>query len=727
MKGRFRRKRVAVVLGGHVGRARDLADDRRVGRARALGARLQRLGDPRRHATCRRRLATRAHRRRLQRAPRALRRGRLRAGAARGDGHSVHRARACWRARSAWTSSPASAVWQRVRLPTPEWRAVGADETIGASFALPAKLPLVVKPAAEGSSVGRVDRARARRAAAGDPQGARASAPDALVERYVAGKEVTVGDPRHAARSCAMEVVARGRVPQLRREVHAGQGAVPDPRAAVEASLRAGAGARPRGAPRASARRATRASICGVDARESSVPDRDQHAARPDEPLLSAEDGGARRHRLRRPRRDDPRRGFSVKLQRRSRTREARTVDAELALGSAALCAGTIAARASVALVGARRARPLACRASRSPGPKAHPYFALREIDVDGARTRWTPKTLVGVGWASRQGTSIWSVHARPMRSGRLARPSADSRGVTSSVRCRARSAFASKSVVRWRSCSPTDRCSSRRDGVGLPGSSTAKRSTGLPYVTGVCRIGTDRLGSGRAIGCATLARLVAALAASTHRCRRSRKFASTATIWSRSSCRHAAGGALLLARRRTRPTRSDLELDAAGARSLRRLSRGTGERGATREAIDLSPGRPRGGPQAAAASHRAARMLDSAQLASAARSLSAIGDSDGEAPPRSSGSTSARPRSRRRGRSARCGRAEPGVEIIGIGTAPSRGLRKGVVVNIEATVEAIRKAVEEAELMAGCEIHSVDRGHRRRHIRASTATASSR
>ena len=48
------------------------------------------------------------------------------------------------------------------------------------------------------------------------------------------------------------------------------------------------------------------------------------------------------------------------------------------------------------------------------------------------------------------------------------------------------------------------------------------------------------------------------------------------------------------------------------------------------------------------------------------------------------------------------------GVEIIGIGTQPSRGMRKGVVINIDATVESIRKAVEEAELMAGTQITSV-------------------
>lgn len=50
----------------------------------------------------------------------------------------------------------------------------------------------------------------------------------------------------------------------------------------------------------------------------------------------------------------------------------------------------------------------------------------------------------------------------------------------------------------------------------------------------------------------------------------------------------------------------------------------------------------------------------------------------------------------------------EEGIDIIGIGTHPSHGLRRGVVVNIESTVTAISKAIEEAELMAGCEILSV-------------------
>jgi cell division protein FtsA len=57
-------------------------------------------------------------------------------------------------------------------------------------------------------------------------------------------------------------------------------------------------------------------------------------------------------------------------------------------------------------------------------------------------------------------------------------------------------------------------------------------------------------------------------------------------------------------------------------------------------------------------------------------------------------------------------------LEVIGVGTAPSRGLRKGVVVNIDATVEAIRRAVDEAEQQAGVEISSVYAGVAGGHIR---------
>lgn len=58
-------------------------------------------------------------------------------------------------------------------------------------------------------------------------------------------------------------------------------------------------------------------------------------------------------------------------------------------------------------------------------------------------------------------------------------------------------------------------------------------------------------------------------------------------------------------------------------------------------------------------------------------------------------------------------------LEIIGIGTHPARGMKKGVVVNIESTVQSIQRAVEEAELMAGCQIHSVYAGIAGSHIRS--------
>lgn len=61
---------------------------------------------------------------------------------------------------------------------------------------------------------------------------------------------------------------------------------------------------------------------------------------------------------------------------------------------------------------------------------------------------------------------------------------------------------------------------------------------------------------------------------------------------------------------------------------------------------------------------------------------------------------------------------SESGVDIIGVGLHPSVGLRKGVVVNIEATVGSIRKAVEEAEMMAGCDISSVYAGIAGGHIK---------
>jgi len=60
----------------------------------------------------------------------------------------------------------------------------------------------------------------------------------------------------------------------------------------------------------------------------------------------------------------------------------------------------------------------------------------------------------------------------------------------------------------------------------------------------------------------------------------------------------------------------------------------------------------------------------------------------------------------------------DEGLDIVGIGTATSKGLRKGVVINIESTVEAIQKALQEAELMAGCEIKSVFAGIAGGHIK---------
>ena len=63
--------------------------------------------------------------------------------------------------------------------------------------------------------------------------------------------------------------------------------------------------------------------------------------------------------------------------------------------------------------------------------------------------------------------------------------------------------------------------------------------------------------------------------------------------------------------------------------------------------------------------------------------------------------------------------KADGALEIIGIGSCPSRGLKKGVVVDIDSTVHSIQRAIEEAELMAGCQIHSVYVGIAGSHIRS--------
>ncbi|GIX31127.1 MAG: cell division protein FtsA [Porticoccaceae bacterium] len=62
---------------------------------------------------------------------------------------------------------------------------------------------------------------------------------------------------------------------------------------------------------------------------------------------------------------------------------------------------------------------------------------------------------------------------------------------------------------------------------------------------------------------------------------------------------------------------------------------------------------------------------------------------------------------------------SDGGLEVVGMGMHRSCGMKKGVVVNIESTVHAIQRAVEEAELMAGCHIHSVYAGIAGSHIRS--------
>src|ERR671915_18139 len=67
--------------------------------------------------------------------------------------------------------------------------------------------------------------------------------------------------------------------------------------------------------------------------------------------------------------------------------------------------------------------------------------------------------------------------------------------------------------------------------------------------------------------------------------------------------------------------------------------------------------------------------------------------------------------------------RPDASLEILGMGGHESRGLKKGVVVNIEATVAAIQRALEEAELMADCKIGSAFVGIAGSHIRSFNST----
>ncbi len=66
--------------------------------------------------------------------------------------------------------------------------------------------------------------------------------------------------------------------------------------------------------------------------------------------------------------------------------------------------------------------------------------------------------------------------------------------------------------------------------------------------------------------------------------------------------------------------------------------------------------------------------------------------------------------------------REDGGADVIGVGTSPSRGLRKGVVINIEDTVASVRKAVEEAEVVSGVVINSVYVGIAGSHINSLTS-----
>ncbi|HPK53216.1 MAG TPA: cell division protein FtsA [Smithellaceae bacterium] len=64
----------------------------------------------------------------------------------------------------------------------------------------------------------------------------------------------------------------------------------------------------------------------------------------------------------------------------------------------------------------------------------------------------------------------------------------------------------------------------------------------------------------------------------------------------------------------------------------------------------------------------------------------------------------------------------DTGIDIIGIGIAPAKELRKGVIVNIESTVDAIKKAIEEAEHMSGCRINSAYVGVSGSHIKGQNS-----
>jgi cell division protein FtsA len=65
----------------------------------------------------------------------------------------------------------------------------------------------------------------------------------------------------------------------------------------------------------------------------------------------------------------------------------------------------------------------------------------------------------------------------------------------------------------------------------------------------------------------------------------------------------------------------------------------------------------------------------------------------------------------------------ESAIEVVGFGQSESFGLKRGVVVNIDATVESIKKSLEEAELMAGFKIEKVWTGIAGSHIKSFNST----
>lgn len=99
-------------------------------------------------------------------------------------------------------------IWEHLGFPTPKWRTVAPGEKVGQSFALPAELPLIVKPGSEGSSVGiTIVRERTKLVAAVTK--ARTFGSEVLLERFVPGKEVTVGILNGKSLG-TMEVVPKG-------------------------------------------------------------------------------------------------------------------------------------------------------------------------------------------------------------------------------------------------------------------------------------------------------------------------------------------------------------------------------------------------------------------------------------------------------------------------------------------------------------------------------------